>query len=366
MRILGLIGIAIVLLAGVDSAGAEDSLGTAGPFRVVGTGKCEAGFIAQFQGACDPPPVDQNLPPEQRSQAEVQRALKLISLIRMDQAKSALDAAIAADPRNVAAYKLRARLAIPGSTAAAEQDVNAGLLLAPNDSDLLAMRASLAVDCTCPGPARTESALRFADAAIAANPDNADALWIRAQIRVQAGRAADAESDLTHALAVDPGDTRAQLLRAQVRMALGRIDDAAGDASAVLAQNPADMSARQLRAVTRTELGDLAGAIDDLGAILGEPGKVANVTPSAAMFGDLYLQRAILLVAAGRTDEAMRDLDSIVAIGGQPAVLRMQVYLRRHGFPDVPIDGKRSDVFDDAIKACFVDKACGHGLTQRG
>lgn len=86
---------------------------------------------------------------------------------------------------------------------------------------------------------------------------------------------------------------------------------------------------------------------------------------SAAMFGDLYLQRAILLVEIGRTDDAMRDLDSIGAIGGPRAVLRLQVYLRGHGFSDVPIDGKRSQILDDAIKACFVNKACGRGLTQR-
>jgi hypothetical protein len=28
--------------------------------------------------------------------------------------------------------------------------------------------------------------------------------------------------------------------------------------------------------------------------------------------------------------------------------------------------GKRSQLFDDAIKTCFIDKACGRGLTKQG
>ena len=60
----------------------------------------------------------------------------------------------------------------------------------------------------------------------------------------------------------------------------------------------------------------------------------------------------------------MRDFDALVGSGGARAILRIQVYLRRSGFPDVPVDGKRSDAFDDAVKACFINEACGRGLAQ--
>jgi tetratricopeptide (TPR) repeat protein len=365
MRILASFAIVVACLAPLCPAAADGSLGTAGPFRTIGGATCAAGYIAQMQGKCDPPPVDQSLSPAARSQAEVERALKLIALMRLVQAKQALDAAIALDPRNIAAYKLRARMAIPGSLASAEVDVNAGLLLAPSDSDLLATRALLLrdhqdTDCTC-----MQRAKRDADDAIKANPKNADAFWIRAQIFRDLGKMDAAEADLSQSLVLEPDHTRARMLRAQIRMMMDRAKEAADDASVVLEQNPADISALQLRAVVRAQFGDLAGAVDDLGAILGEPGKVTNITPAAAMFGDLYLQRAILLVTVGRPDDAMRDLDTIAAIGGPQALLRLQVYLRGHGFPDVAIDGKRSESFDDAIKACFVDKACGRGLVRR-
>jgi tetratricopeptide (TPR) repeat protein len=360
MRVLLPSVVPFALLIGLSSAAAANSLGTAGPFRMVGTETCPAGFLAQLQGKCDPPPVDPKLAPQLRSAAEVQRALKLIALARMDQAKSALDAAIAADASNVTAYKLRARLAIPASLGSAEADVNAGLLLVPDDSDLLATRALLRKAIQ-----DKAGAMRDANAAVAANPNNADAYWIRAQILRELQQFDAAEADLTKAVTIEPGDTRARMLRAQLRLSLNRSKDAADDASAVLQQNPADIFARQVRAVARGRLGDLAGAIDDLTVILGKPGQPMNVTPAQPAFSDLYVQRAILFARVGRPDNAMRDIDSVVAIGGRRAILRMQVYLRAHGFAGLRIDGKRSVAFDNALKACFIDNVCWPGLPQQ-
>jgi tetratricopeptide (TPR) repeat protein len=359
MRTFLISTLAVALTASIGGAAAADSLGTAGPLRLVGGAPCPAGLLAQMQGKCDPAPLDAKLDPHARSAAEVQRAIKLIALIRMDQARAALDAAIAAAPNNVAAYTLRARLAIPAALASATADADAGLLLAPHDSDLLATRTYLRASDDAVG------AMHDADAAIAANPNNADAYWIRARLLRSDGQLAAAEADLTKALTIEPNDTQARVARAQMRLALNRPTDAAEDASAMLQQNPADLFARQVRAVARGKLGDLKGAVDDLTAILGKPGQPTNVTPSNPSFGDLYLQRAILFAKLDRPDDAMRDLDTVAAIGGQRAILRMQVYLRAHGYADLPIDGKRSTALDDAMKACFVQSVCWPGLTQR-
>lgn len=359
MRALLISTLAVTVFASISGAAAEDSLGTAGPLRFIGGAPCPAGLLAQMHGKCDPPPVDPKLDPHARSAAEVQRAIALIGLIRMDQARDALDAAIAADPNNVAAYTLRARLAIPTSLGSAEADVNAGLMLAAHDSDLLATRAYLR------GSRDVAGAIGDADAAIVANPNNADAYWIRSRLLRSVGQLAAAEADLTKALTVEPHDMQARTARAQMLLALNRPADAAADASAILEQNSADLSARQVRAVARAKLGDPQGAVDDLTAILGKPGQPTNVTPTNPSFGDLYLQRAILFAKLDRPDDAIRDLNSVAAIGGQRAVLRMQVYLRAHGFADLPIDGKRSAALDSAMKSCFVDNLCWRGLTQR-
>ena len=61
MRILASFTIAVACLAPLRPAAADGSLGTAGPFRAIGGATCAGGYIAQMQGKCDPPPVDQSL-----------------------------------------------------------------------------------------------------------------------------------------------------------------------------------------------------------------------------------------------------------------------------------------------------------------
>jgi tetratricopeptide (TPR) repeat protein len=339
---------------------AGDPLGTAGAFRKVAWAQCQAGVLAQFRGACDPAPVDANLPAAQQSQAHMTRARELLSLGRVPQSRDAVDAAIKLDPRNVAAFKLRARFEMPGGSATiAEANVNAGLALAPSDSDLLAMRALSLQDRDPAG------AMREANQAVKNDPLNTDVLWLRARILLAEKRLEDAEKDLTKALDLEPDYFRARHLRAAVRVHLKRYADALDDANRALTQNPGDVAALQLRAVARAALGDLGGLVSDLTEVLGEPGQPLNADPSVAMFNGLYIQRAMALVRLGRHADAMQDVATVTRQGGQQAILRMQIYLRSNGFPDVPLNGKRSELFDDAMKACFIDQACGRGIAER-
>jgi tetratricopeptide (TPR) repeat protein len=335
-------------------AAAGDLIGTTGPLRSAGYVPCDGAWA---QGACDPPPVDANLTAAEQSQAHVGRALKLIALARMPQARENLDAAVKADPRNISALKLRARV---DGNQDAEADVNAGLLLDPNDSDLLAMRAWLL-------NARGEAheALRSAEKAIRNNPRSADALWIRASVLFSARELERAETDLDKALALEPDYIRARSLQAIVRMRLNRTQAVIEDASRILEQHPADNLALQLRSVAQAALGNFEGVVSDLTKVLGEPGQRINATSAWTEFSRLYIQRAVALVRLGRHRQAMQDIETVATLGGQQAILRMQVYLRSNGFPDVPIDGKRSGLFDDAMKACFVDQACGRGIAER-
>jgi len=358
-----LMATAVGVAADFTGALAADPLGTAGPFRSVGWGRCETGVQAQFTGACDPPPVEESLPAAKRSQAHYERAIRLLSLVRMEQARRAVDAAIASDPNNVLALKLRARMNIPGDGGAALADINAALILAPTDSDLLATRATL----VC-GRCDKNAPLRDANEAVRQNDRNADALWIRARILAELGQLPAADEDLSRALEIEPDYARARLLRAQFRMRLGRLKEAAEDADRIIdggGGNGGGASALQVRALARAGLGDWSGAVADLTAILGAPGAPTTASPRMAYFNELYIQRAIALVRLGREPEAMLDFEAVIGLGGRPSILRMQVYLRGNGFPDVPLDGQRSQVLDDAVKACFVNDACGRGIAQR-
>src|SRR5712671_166468 len=347
--------LALTALTWPSSAWAGDPLGTAGPFRSTAWAPCEAGVVVQFTGACDPPPVDPKTPSDRLSQAHVDRALKLVSLGRVPQARAALDEAVRADARNITALKLRARIPDRGNDA--EADVNAGLAIDPLDADLMAMRAYILHGRGDP------MALSEANRAVSLSSRNADVLWIRARIFLETQELQEAEDDLTRALDIENDYFRARQLRGVIRLNFGRFGDALEDANIAVNQQPWNGSALHVRAMARAGLGDFQGLVADLTTVLGEPGAPTIADPSSAL-NDLYIQRAIALVRLGRAHEAMMDIDTITKLGGARSILKMQVYLRSNGFPDIPIDGRRTQLFEDAIKACFINQACGRGIAE--
>lgn len=339
---------------------ASDPLGTAGPIRSFGSGSCNVSYAARMRGECDPPAIASTLPPGRRSQERVERARLLISVLRVDQAVNELDTAIAEDPLNGSALVLRARLKMPGRLDEAERDVNRALQIDPANSNALATRAFIV-----PGE-KNSLGLRDATRALDIDPKNADALWIRSTIFVRMGRLDAAERDLDSALELEPDEPRTLLSRAEIRMRVGKTEDAGRDATAVLALRRFDKGALQIRAVVHARSGDYAGALDDLNVVLGKPADRSGVAPIRPDLVNLYVQRALALARTGKPVEAKQDLDAIVTVGGVRAILQMQLYLRSHGFPDVNLDGKRSDQLDEALQACFINDACGRGITIRG
>jgi tetratricopeptide (TPR) repeat protein len=283
----------------------------------------------------------------------------LISVLRVEQAILELDAAIADDPSNSSALLLRGRLKIPGQLDEAIRDVERTLRIDPEDSNALATRAFILRSQDDQG------GLRDATKALALRPQNVDALWIRAMILARIGSLNEAEADLSTAVALEPDNPRTLLFRAQIRMRIGKASEARNDATAVLALRR-DTDALQIRAIVQAMFGDYASALDDLNAILGKPEDQPPIIPAGRDFLDLYVQRALALARTGKPAEAKRDLDAIVRFGGVRAVLQMQLYLRGHGFPDVRLDGARSDQLDDALQACFINDACGRGIAIPG
>jgi len=337
---------------------AEDALGTAGPIRSFG-GKCQLPYAAVQRGECDPPEIAASLPAEDRSRQRVARARALVEVARLPQAISELDVAITEQPGNVSALLLRARLRIPGQLTEARLDLVRTLELDPANADALATMAFMLIG--------QDDAAGFQTAtdALAINPSSVDALWIRAILSNRTGKLDQAETDLDQAIALEPDDRRTRLARAEVRLKVGKTAGAKEDLDAMLASRP-DRQALQLRAALLAGTGDDSGALADLNKILGPPGQRVLPGPMWPDLVNMYVQRALVLTRTGREPEAKQDLETIVTLGGNRAVLQMQVYLRNHGFPDVSLDGKRSDRLDEALRACFINGACGRGIAIRG
>jgi Tfp pilus assembly protein PilF len=338
---------------------ANDTLGTAGPIRSFGSGKCDRGYAARQRGECDPPAIAADLPADVRSRQRVERAQQLIQIMRTEPAIRELDTAITEDPANTSALLLRARLRIPAQLTEAARDVDRALEIDPGSDDALATKAFIVMGRD------DDTGFQAVTQALAINPSNVDALWIRSLFSVRRGNADRAETDLDRAVALEPDDRRTRMARAELRLQLGENAGAKNDVDDLLTSQY-DFRALQMRAAILAASGDDSGALADLNSVLGPPGQRTLPGPTRPDLVNMYVQRALVLTRSGDSDDAKQDLETIVALGGSRAILQMQVYLRGHGFPDVSLDGKRSDQLDDALKACFVNNACGRGIAIRG
>ena len=338
---------------------AADPFGTAGSFRRFGWAHCDAPINERMTGACDPAPVNASLEPKALALAHIERGKALIALARGEEARKAASAAVQADPTSIAALTFRGRIELSlRNHGAAEGALNAGLLLDPRDPALLATRAELLFDLD-----KRRLALEDVTLALQIRPDDFDALWIKARIYMGLDQVERADDDLTRALEIEPDDRYARVMRSQVRLRMGQFKDAIEDASLVL-QRHGDPMAIEVRATANTALGRRAEALDDLAQLVGPPGEPTLAPTTRHNYG-LLMQRAILLAELGRKGELAKDIATLVAMGGKRGLLRMQVYLRKNGFQDVPLDGQRTPVFDEALWSCLANRACASGLSQR-
>jgi tetratricopeptide (TPR) repeat protein len=356
---IGRVVLVAFALAFAPPALAKDPVGTAGSFRSVGWAQCRAPYSEWNQGACDPAPVDATLKGPPLARAHIERSVALLAQTRTEEALKAANAAVAIDPANVASLTFRGRLL---STLlkldAAERDLNAALMIEPTNPVLLASRAEVLLNAG-KGP----DGLADVTAAIAQRPDDTDMLWIKARIHMSRGEVDLVERDLKHAVSLDPSDRRTRLMKAEAQFRLGQFEGAVDDATKTLAIAAGDLMARETRALALIALNRPAEAIEDLNAFLGPPGQPTTAV-ALRHYREILFQRALLLAQLGKREDSNRDIEVLMQSGGKQAILRVQLYLRRNGFPDVRIDGERDSDFNDTLRNCVLDRACGRGITR--
>jgi tetratricopeptide (TPR) repeat protein len=353
---LALIACALAL---ASPALATESIGTAGSFRSVGWAQCRAPYAEWKQGACDPAPVDVALPGPALARAHIERSVELLAQTRTAEALKAANAAVAIDPTSVSSLTFRGRLL---STLlkldAAERDLNAALLIEPTNPVLLASRAEVLLHAD-----KGLDALADITAAVAQRPDDTDMLLIKARIHMSRDQVDLAARDLERAVSLDPSDRRTRLMKAQAQFRLGKFAGAVDDATKTLAIAAGDLMAHETRALALIALDRPAEAIEDLNAFLGPPGQPTTVV-ALRHYREILLQRSLLLAQLGKREDSSRDIEVLMLSGGKQAILRLQLYLRRNGFPEVRIDGERDTDFDNTLRNCVLDRACGRGITR--
>ncbi|MBI1202083.1 MAG: hypothetical protein GC182_06185 [Rhodopseudomonas sp.] len=284
--------------------------------------------------------------------------------IEMDKAQQALpevDAALSVDADNVGARHLAARICLTiGDVDRAEREISIARRLAPNDPAIGTTYAAILI-----ARQANREAVGVYDDIIRRHPNYLFARDQRAVLFTYLGECC-ARGNYSVALAdldylIRHAAPNAELLarRAGVLAAVGKPADAVDDLTAAMRIGPDGELLKTSRAEYYARLGRDDLAVKDYDAVLAEasPGEpLYHFMPE--QWTKLLVGRAFSLVRLNRLDDAANDVVKAIAVGGKPAILRAQVMLRRHGFPDVPINGQDSPKLRQALSACFGLMSC--------
>lgn len=290
----------------------------------------------------------------------IARARYFIDIENYDRARDELDIAIGIDPRDAEAHHLAGRLAMTlGDFERADRHLRTAHSLSPDNPDIHASYAQLFLSKEAP----LESVREFSEI-LRKHPNHRFSRWRRANLAIQFRQYDAALFDLNVLIESDPGDLRLRGLRADVFGRLGRSDGAIADLTAILEQRPDQFITRIERARVFAQADMKEEALKDYGGVL----TVEKGTPLYIMPGDmrakLLIERAHILAGEKQFAAAASDAAAAIKIGGKRTILRVQIFLRGNGFPDLPISGEDSPALHDAIGACFGLNACFQGVMK--
>ena len=360
-RQLALATFVVLICAAPCEANWTPNFGTAGPLRMIGGTPCSGHVgVDMFNNVCDPPPVPADLSPTEAARPLLEGALRLLSLARVQQAAQWLDGAVARLPDDADLRHWRARLELFNHQIAnATADLTVALKIRPDDPDLHASYAYALRLSKQGAKAKAE-----ADKALELKPDDVDALLIRSGIDTDDGRTQDALQDLGHAIALDPTYPKPYRERATLELQLGQPVQALADLDLAAPPPTNDPLIVEMRAIALAASGQEEKAVAMLSALLDVPSPSAkDLIPE--LYPRLLMRRATLFYRLGRFGDADKDISASLAAGGVETILRVEIFLRRSGFLDVPVDGLHSPLLDHALRQCFSDPGCGPGIAPR-
>lgn len=272
------------------------------------------------------------------------------------------DAAVAADPSYEPAVVARAEwFVFENRGHDAIKILLPVLATKPDNADLLVMIGRAYASVNLP-----DRALRSFNEALQSDPKHLRALFESGQVYEMAfdyARAADAyerAGEIYDPSFVSVGGTGIEhpyLAAARSYERLGEISKALALTSRFIDRSPAGTvqpHTYESRASYYDALGLANEAVSDLTSAL------RRALPEERI--PLLFKRAILYQRIGKSREAEEDFDGALRGGDRRTILRMQVYLRNHGFAEVKIDGVADPAMLKFISACLATPKCGDGL----
>ena len=355
------IAVLAILAAGgahAMEANSKEADAGAGPIKMRMT-KCLIANKSHEGTPCPEPQLSLNGSPAEQVASRLARAWYFIDMQNLKQARAEADAAVEINPKDAKVRHLSARISLAlADMPRAEADLELARKEAPADPDIHATYAKLLQY----RPADTESLREFLEI-IQKYPSHLYARQEAAQLCVKFNQFPLALANFTYLIEHKP-DADLFARRAEVYLALGQPQLAATDYSSALVLNPQTyvLLVARANAYALAEQNELA--VRDLDSLL----EITDGKPSFALGNadraKLLAMRARSLVNLRRLKDASNDMMEALSIGGNTAILRAQVFLRRHGFPEIPINGKDASALREAITSCFSLNACFQGIIQ--
>jgi tetratricopeptide (TPR) repeat protein len=357
LRISSRLLLIVAIICSAPAALADDGRPLSGAFHPRTT-PC---LLAKYRGGqvCDPPSISEAAGTKEQVAARIARAHFFVDMQQLPLAVAEADAALKLDADNADVRHLVARLALTtGDFTRAEREVNEALTRRFYDLNIRATRAEYLETNGAPDDAVREHSL-----VLLFDPRNRFSRTSRAKIYLRYGEFRAAIRDLD-ALLIEHLDPNFLVMRASALLALNEPAKAIDDYSASLEIDPGRLHILMKRANAFLSLSNDEAALRDLDTILGPVGGKPNYAIGGAELAKMRFQRANILRRLKRHADAATDAMTAVSGEGVPAVLRAQTFLRRNGFPEMPLDGKESDSLKAALRACFGINSCFDKLSE--
>jgi len=218
-----------------------------------------------------------------------------------------------------------------GQTEAGLKDLAQAIKISPTDATLYFTRGTINLNS-----GKLSAALEDLGEAVRLRPDYEPAWGNLCFAELSVGHDQAAVDDCSHALRLTPADQISALNRAFAYLSLQKYDLSFKDADTIANQPTANGDALALRGVLRFKMGQKEAAARDLDASVEKPVRLVSL-----------LLRADVLAQLGRTNDALRDLDSACQI--QPNLVRARTERSRLRLANGDLRGALDDL-DVAVK----------------
>jgi tetratricopeptide (TPR) repeat protein len=246
------------------------------------------------------------------------RAQARVAHGQTDNALDDLNAALALEPKNLAALMMRATIYVQQhKPLEAEKDIAAGLSIEPNNANLLAFRGAFLMT-----QAKNDAAKQSFIRALEVDPNNV-------QARLQLGWLFSSQNDPDGAMREfntlitrDPRNVQALAARALVNALKQDYEAAKKDIAAAEAIDPNDTAVKTTKATIAGQQNDYASEIEIFSGLIAQNPKS----------GGNYFNRAGAYSALGKDDLALKDVDEAITLGFKDTpvrVLRANIMMRR-------------------------------------